>query len=166
VEEIVERINLRFQTANWRPVVLIERQCSHEEVTRWYRAADVCLVTSLHDGMNLVAKEYLAAREDEDGVLILSKFTGAAVELRDALIVNPYDIDGVADTLHRALEMGFGERRMRMQRLRRQVIDHNVYRWAADILGDLREVRLENAEMMIRPEPVLVHSAEGTRKRA
>ncbi|HET6206220.1 MAG TPA: trehalose-6-phosphate synthase [Terracidiphilus sp.] len=167
VEEIVERINVRFQTANWRPVVLIERQCSHDEVTRWYRAADVCLVTSLHDGMNLVAKEYLAAREDEEGVLILSKFTGAAVELRDALIVNPYDIDGVADTLNRALEMGYGERRMRMQRLRRQVMEHNVYRWAANILGDLRELRLENAEMTLRPEPVLVHSAEGAhRKRA
>jgi trehalose 6-phosphate synthase len=169
VDEVVERINQRFQTTNWRPVVLIERQCSHEEVTRWYRAADVCLVTSLHDGMNLVAKEYLAAREDEEGVLILSKFTGAAVELRDALIVNPYDIDGVADNLNRALEMGYGERRMRMQRMRRQVMEHNVYRWAATILGDLRELRLENAEMtsMIRPEPVLVQRAQGThRKRA
>ena len=169
VDEIVERINARFQTANWRPVVLIERQCSHEEVGRWYRAADVCLVTSLHDGMNLVAKEYLAARDDEEGVLILSKFTGAAVELRDALIVNPYDIDGVADTINRALEMGYGERRMRMQRMRRQVMEHNVYRWAANILGDLRELRLENTEMtpVIRPEPVLVQRAESAhRKRA
>ena len=92
MEETVERINQRYQTAHWRPIVLIERQCSHEEVNRWYRAADVCLVTSLHDGMNLVAKEYVAARDDEDGVLVLSKFTGAAVELRDALLVNPYDI--------------------------------------------------------------------------
>jgi trehalose 6-phosphate synthase len=169
VDEIVERINARFQTANWRPVVLIERQCSHEEVGRWYRAADVCLVTSLHDGMNLVAKEYLAARDDEEGVLILSKFTGAAVELRDALIVNPYDIDGVADAINRALEMGYGERRMRMQRMRRQVMEHNVYRWAANILGDLRELRLENTEMtpVIRPEPVLVQRAESAhRKRA
>ena len=73
---------MRFQTAHWQPIVLIERQCSHEEVGRWYRAADVCLVTSLHDGMNLVAKEYVAARDDEDGVLVLSKFTGAAVELQ------------------------------------------------------------------------------------
>ncbi len=168
VDETVERINQRFQTANWRPVVLIARQCSHEEVTRWYRAADVCLVTSLHDGMNLVAKEYLAAREDEEGVLVLSKFTGAAVELRDALIVNPYDIDGVADTLNRALEMGYGERRMRIQRMRRQVMEHNVYRWAANILGDLGELRLENTEMTsIRPEPVLVQRAQAAhRKRA
>ncbi len=169
VEEIVERINTRYQAPNWRPVVLIERQCSHEEVTQWYRAADVCLVTSLHDGMNLVAKEYLAARVDEEGVLILSKFTGAAVELRDALIVNPYDTDGVAEAINRALEMGYGERRMRMQRMRRQVMEHNVYRWAAGLLGDLRELRLENAEMtnVVRAEPILVPRAEEAhRKRA
>ena len=165
----MERINQRFQTGSWRPVVLVERQCSHEEVSRWYRAADICLVTSLHDGMNLVAKEYLAARDDEEGVLILSKFTGAAVELRDALIVNPYDIDGVADAINRGLEMGYGERRMRMQRMRRQVMEHNVYRWAASLLGDLRELRLENVEMtnVVRAEPVLVHRAEEAhRKRA
>jgi alpha,alpha-trehalose-phosphate synthase [UDP-forming] len=169
VGEIAERINARFQTVNWRPVVLIERQCSHEEVTKWYRAADLCLVTSLHDGMNLVAKEYLAARDDEEGVLILSKFTGAAVELSDAVIVNPYDIDGVADAINRGLEMGFGERRMRMQRMRKQVMEHNVYRWAASVLGDLRDLRLENVEMtnVIRPEPVLVPSVTGAhRKRA
>ena len=94
VEETVERINQRYQTAHWKPIVLIDRQCNHDEVNRWYRAADVCLVTSLHDGMNLVAKEFVAARDDEDGVLVLSKFTGAAVELRDALMVNPYDIAG------------------------------------------------------------------------
>ena len=169
VEEIVERINQRFQAGSWRPVVLVERQCSHEEVTRWYRAADICLVTSLHDGMNLVAKEYLAARDDEEGVLILSKFTGAAMELRDALIVNPYDIDGMADAINRALEMGYGERRMRIQRMRRQVMEHNVYRWAANVLGDLRELRLDNADMtnVIRAEPILVHRAEeAQRKRA
>jgi trehalose 6-phosphate synthase len=153
VEAMVEQINTRFETTEWKPVLLIERQCSHEEVTNWYRAANVCLVTSLHDGMNLVAKEYLAARDDEDGVLVLSKFTGAAVELRDALIVNPYDIDGVADAIHRGLEMNATDRRLRMQRMRRQVIEHNVYRWAANVLGDLRELRIERLE--IRPEPAL-----------
>jgi len=146
VEETAERINQRFQTGNWKPIVLIERQCSHEEVNRWYRCADVCLVTSLHDGMNLVAKEYLVARDDEDGALVLSKFTGAAVELTDALQVNPYDTEGVAEAIHRALEMGPGERHMRMQRMRRHVMEHNVYRWAASILGDLRDLRIENAE--------------------
>lgn len=167
VEDMVEQINSRFQTTEWKPVILIERQCSHEEVTKWYRAADICLVTSLHDGMNLVAKEYLAARDDEDGVLVLSKFTGAAVELRDALIVNPYDMDGVAEAIHRGLEMSAPERRLRMQRMRRHVIEHNVYRWAASILGDLRELRIENLEPAgaARPEPVLVHRSDGAHRK-
>jgi alpha,alpha-trehalose-phosphate synthase [UDP-forming] len=146
VEEAAERINVRYGTARWKPIILIERQCSHEEVERWYRAAEICLVTSLHDGMNLVAKEYVAAREDGDGVLVLSKFTGAAIELRDALMVNPYDKEGVAAAIHRGLEMERVERGMRMQWMRRQVMEHNIYRWAAAVLGDLREIRLENVE--------------------
>jgi alpha,alpha-trehalose-phosphate synthase [UDP-forming] len=146
VDETVERINWRFQTGHWKPIVLIERQCSHNEVKRWYQTSDLCLVTSLHDGMNLVAKEYVAARDDEDGVLILSKFTGAAVELRDALIVNPYDIQGVAGAIHAGLDMPREDRRQRMQRMRRQVMEHNIYLWAASVLGDLRELRLEDTE--------------------
>lgn len=146
VENKVAEINARFATQEWKPVILIERQASHEEVAAWYRVANICLVTSLHDGMNLVAKEYLAARADEDGVLILSKFTGAAVELRDALIVNPYDTDGVAEAMHRGLEMEYDERHQRMMRMRRQVMEHNVYRWAASVLGDLREVHIEMSE--------------------
>ena len=142
VKETVERINQRFQIAQWKPIVLIERQCSHAEVDLWYRAAAACLVTSLHDGMNLVAKEYIAAHDDEDGVLVLSKFAGAATELLDALIVNPYDIEGVAEAVHQALEMDLDERRARMQRMRHQVIEHNIYRWAASILDDLRELRI------------------------
>jgi len=146
VVETVERINTRYQTQRWKPVILIERQCGHDEVKRWYEVADLCLVTSLHDGMNLVAKEYVASRDDEDGVLVLSKFTGAAVELRDALIVNPYDIRGVAEAIHAGLEMSREDRQQRMQRLRRQVMEHNIYLWAASVLGDLRELRLEDAE--------------------
>jgi trehalose-6-phosphate synthase len=162
VEETVQRINERFQTVRWKPVVLIDRQCSHKEVNRWYRAADLCLVTSLHDGMNLVAKEYLAAHDDEDGVLILSRFTGAAVELRDALLVNPYDIDAVAEAIHQGLEMPRTERRVRMQRMRRQVMEYNVYRWAASILADLRDLRMENEELATsgRAGPAIVHAAE------
>jgi alpha,alpha-trehalose-phosphate synthase [UDP-forming] len=144
VNEEVARINQRFQTARWKPIVLIERQADHQEIERWYRAANLCLITSLHDGMNLVAKEFVAARDDEDGVLILSKFTGAAVELRDALVVNPYDIAGVAEAMHRGLEMDRAERRDRMQRMRRQVMENNIYRWAANVLGALREIRLED----------------------
>jgi len=146
IEQTTERINALYQTTHWKPIVLIETHCSHEEVALWYRAADLCLVTSLHDGMNLVAKEYVAVRDDEDGVLVLSCFTGAALELKDALLVNPYDIQEVADAIHHGLQMPGGERRIRMQRMRLQVKEHNVYRWAANILGDLRELRLENGE--------------------
>jgi trehalose-6-phosphate synthase len=146
VEETAERINQRFQTVRWKPIILIEKQLNHEQVDRWYRAADLCLVTSLHDGMNLVAKEFLAARDDEDGVLVLSKFTGAAIELHDALLVNPYDTTGVAEAIHKGIEMSRGDRRMRMQRMRHHVMEHNVYRWAAEILGDLRDLRIEESE--------------------
>jgi trehalose 6-phosphate synthase len=169
VNEAVERINQRFQTPRWKPIILIERQCSHSEVDRWYRAADLCLVTSLHDGMNLVAKEFVAARDDEDGVLILSKFTGAAVELRDALIVNPYDTAEVAEAMHRGLEMSRSERRDRMQHMRRQVMEHNIYRWAANVLGALREIRLDNNGSLdtIAPASVGVGAVEaGQRKLA
>ena len=167
VDETVEGINQRFQTAQWKPIVLINRQCSHEEVARWYRAASICLVTSLHDGMNLVAKEYLAARDDGDGVLVLSQFTGAAVELTDALIVNPYDIDAVAETLHSGLEMPRAERRSRMHRMRRQVMEYNVYRWAATLLTDLRDLRLENGDMVapMRARPEVVSMSSGDRRK-
>ena len=160
VEMTVDRINGRYQTAHWKPVVLIERQCGHEEVKRWYQAADICLVTSLHDGMNLVAKEYVAARDDEDGVLVLSKFTGAAVELRDALIVNPYDARGVAEAIHTGLEMNRTDRRQKMQRLRRQVMEHNIYLWAASVLGDLRELRLDEDESHELPHSLSVTASE------
>jgi len=144
VAETVDRINRKFETSRWKPVILIERQCSHQEVGRYYRAAEVCLVTSLHDGMNLVAKEYLAARKDCDGVLILSRFTGAAQELRDALLVNPYDVEQVGEAIRTALEMSVGERRLRMERMRHQVKEHNVYRWASNVLTDVCAVRLED----------------------
>jgi trehalose 6-phosphate synthase len=146
VEETVERINRRYQTMRWQPILLIQRQCNHQEVGRWYRAADVCLVTSLHDGMNLVAKEFVAARDDEDGVLVLSKFTGAAVELHDALIVNPYDTDSVGEAIYQGIEMKYDDRRIRMKRMRAQVMEHNIYLWAANVLGDLRELRIDTIE--------------------
>jgi trehalose 6-phosphate synthase len=162
VEETVERINKRYQTTRWKPILLIERQMSHGDVDQWYRAADVCLVTSLHDGMNLVAKEYVAARDDEDGVLVLSKFTGAATELLDALVVNPYDIEGVAEAIHEGLEMNRSERRTRMQRMRRHVMDRNIYRWAASVLGDLHELRMESPGVtdLAQARPMAVSPAE------
>jgi trehalose 6-phosphate synthase len=167
VEETVERINKRYQTPLWKPVLLIERQYSHEDLDLWYRAADLCLVTSLHDGMNLVAKEYVAARDDEDGVLVLSKFAGAATELHDALIVNPYDIEGVAEAIHKGLEMDRSERHTRMQRMRHHVMDHNVYRWAASILGDLRDLRMETLEAadLSHAQPPSVSPAEAAHRK-
>src|SRR5262249_46204879 len=129
VEAEAERINWRFQTSKWKPIILLKRQHTHKEIQRYYRTADLCLVTSLHDGMNLVAKEFIAARSDEQGVLILSRFTGAARELHDALLINPYDIEQSADAIRFALEMDSEERETRMQRMRRIVRDQNVFRW-------------------------------------
>jgi alpha,alpha-trehalose-phosphate synthase [UDP-forming] len=146
VEAEAERINWRFQSGKWKPIVLLKRHHSHERIAQFYRAADFCLVTSLHDGMNLVAKEFVAARDDEQGVLLLSAFTGASRELRDALIVNPYDIEQMADAILRALEMEPGEKKARMQRMRRTVEENNVYRWAASLIGELCETRIEIAE--------------------
>ena len=146
VEAETERINWRFQSGKWKPIVFLKRQHSHQEITPYYRAADLCLVTSLHDGMNLVAKEFLAARQDERGVLILSQFTGAARELRDALLVNPYDIDQTADAIRVALEMEPEEKQLRVQRMRKVIKEHNIYRWAGNLITELCEVRLDAAE--------------------
>jgi trehalose-6-phosphate synthase len=143
VEAEAERINWRFQKDKWKPIVLLNRQHTHKEILKYYRAADLCLVTSLHDGMNLVAKEFLAARSDERGVLILSIFTGAARELRDALQVNPYDIDQTAEAIRAALEMEPEEKQSRMQRMRKTVRERNVYYWAGSLIAELSELRLE-----------------------
>jgi trehalose 6-phosphate synthase len=140
------RINNRFQTARWKPIVFLKKHHSHEEISRFYQAASFCMVTSLHDGMNLVAKEFVASREDERGVLILSTFAGAAHELSDALLVNPYDVSQLAEAVHRALEMSEEERARRMQRMRHIVRENNVYRWAANLLSDLTEIRIELPE--------------------
>ena len=145
VDEEAERINRRFRTGSWKPIVFLKKNHSHQEIQPFYREADFCLVTSLHDGMNLVAKEYIAARGDEQGALILSRFTGASHELADALVVNPYDTDELAQAIHTALCMPAGERKMRMQRMRAVVKEHNVYRWAGNLIDELARVRLETA---------------------
>jgi trehalose 6-phosphate synthase len=146
VEAEAERINRRFQTERWKPIVFLNRQHSHQEIQRYYRAAHFCLVTSLHDGMNLVAKEFVASRQDERGVLILSCFTGAAHELHDALQINPYDIDQTAEAIRVALEMPPEEKELRMRRMRKTVKEHNVYRWAGTLIADLCELRLDASE--------------------
>jgi trehalose 6-phosphate synthase len=140
IRDIVRRVNEEIGDRNWRPIVYRERHHERREVLDFYRAADFCMVTSLHDGMNLVAKEFVAAREDDDGVLIVSRFTGASRDLRDALLVNPYDIEDMADAIRRAVEMPTEERRGRMERMRAQVREHNIYRWAGMLLAELARI--------------------------
>ena len=146
LEAEAERINWRFQSGKWRPILFLKQQHSHKEIERYYRAADLCLVTSLHDGMNLVAKEFLAARRDERGVLILSQFTGAARELRDALLVNPYDIDQTAEAIRVALEMEPEEKQMRVHRMRRIIRENNIHKWAGTLITELCELRLDGTD--------------------
>ncbi len=143
VEAEVDRINRRFKTKEWQPIVFVKKQHSHEEIRPFYETADLCLVTSLHDGMNLVAKEYISARDEESGVLILSQFTGASKELRDALIVNPYDIEEMSEAIRTALEMDPAEQKARMRAMRETLKNRNIYYWAADLITALAQLRLE-----------------------
>jgi alpha,alpha-trehalose-phosphate synthase [UDP-forming] len=162
VQAEADRINLRFQTKDWKPIALLMRHHNHNEILPYYRAADVCMVTSLHDGMNLVAKEFVAARNDEEGALILSQFTGASRELRDALIVNPYDSEQIADAIQVALEMDAHERHLRMQRMRRVVREHNVYQWAGSLISELSEIRIEERKPAIAvPSPTREETLSG-----
>jgi trehalose-6-phosphate synthase len=142
ITQVTERINKRFGTGGTQPVLLLAEHHEHDAVNELYRAADVCLVTSLHDGMNLVCKEFVASRDDERGVLILSRFAGAARELAEALVVNPYHVEETADALHRALTMPEPEQRERMAALRTTVREFNVYRWAGRMLSDAARWRL------------------------
>ncbi len=141
VERITTRVNERFGADGYRPIVLLRSHHQPPDVFRHYRAADLCYVSSLHDGMNLVAKEYLAAREDERGVLVLSQFTGAARELTEALIVNPYDLDEASAALATALTMSVEEQRARMRSMRGYLADFNVYRWAGKMIVDAARLR-------------------------
>jgi trehalose 6-phosphate synthase len=144
VESEADRINWRFRKGKWRPIVFLKRHHTHQEIDHYYRAADLCLVTSLHDGMNLVAKEFVAAREDNAGALVLSRFTGASRELRDAIVVNPYDVEQLSEAIRFSLEMDPEERKARMRRMRQVVRESNIYRWAADLIKELAEIRLDS----------------------
>jgi trehalose 6-phosphate synthase len=141
VRGLAQRINQRFSSVGIEPIILKVEHHNADQVHEYYRAADVCVVTSLHDGMNLVAKEFIAARDDERGVLVLSQFTGAARELHEALIVNPYHIEQSAEALYRALTMPEVEQRERMRSMRSLVKDFNVYRWAGRMLLDASRLR-------------------------
>jgi trehalose 6-phosphate synthase len=141
VEQTAARINAAYSSQGYQPVHLLQAHHEPPTVFRYYRAADVCYVISLHDGMNLVAKEFVAARDDEQGVLVLSHFTGAASELTEALIVNPYDIDQASDALASAVQMPKDEQRVRMRSMRGLVAEYNVYRWAGRMLVDAAQLR-------------------------
>ncbi len=143
IEAAASDINWRLQTAKWTPIVYFEAHHNHVTINLLYKASRFCMVTSLHDGMNLVAKEFVASRDDEDGVLILSQFTGAVRELQDALVVNPYDIEEMADAIYRAVTMPDTERSDRMRRMRAQLKEHNIYRWAGNLISTLCRIRVK-----------------------
>jgi len=144
IERVTQRINDRFGRAGYTPVHLLAQHHEHDAVTELFRAADICVVTSLHDGMNLVCKEFVAVRDDERGVLVLSRFAGAAREMTESLIVNPYHVEETADALHRAATMPQAEQRERMASLRMTVREYNVFRWAGRMLTDAGRSRLRD----------------------
>lgn len=140
VENEADRINLRFKSKNWKPILLLKRHHSHEEIIPFYSSANFCMVTSLHDGMNLVAKEFVASRHQNDGTLILSRFAGASRELQGAIVVNPYDIEKSADAIKLALEMTTEEQNQRMKQMRLIIVRHNIYSWAAGLIRTMATI--------------------------
>jgi len=143
VTELVQEINRKYASGHWRPIRFVPRHQPPVTLSALYRMADFCIVSSLHDGMNMVAKEFVSSRFDEDGVLILSPFTGAARELTDALIVNPYATDELARAIKQAIEMDPKEKRRRMRRMRSVVQENNIYKWAEDIISELVKFEFE-----------------------
>jgi trehalose 6-phosphate synthase len=141
VEKLTERINAKFGNAGYRPIILLRAHHEPPTVFRYYRAADFCYVSALHDGMNLVAKEFVAAREDERGVLLLSQFAGAAREMPEALIVNPYNMEEASAAMVRALTMSADDQQGRMRAMRAFLAEFNVYRWAGRMLMDASRIR-------------------------
>jgi len=146
-QRLVAEINQRYGRDGYEPIVLLDEHHDHSALQELYRATDICIVSSLHDGMNLVAKEFVAARDDEQGVLVLSSFAGAARELAEALLVNPFDAAGMGETFFQALMMPPEEAAERMRRLRATVRTNNVFRWAGSMLLDAARVRNRTTPM-------------------
>ena len=140
VDGLVQDINWKYQQDHWKPIVYLKEHLAPEVLLALNRIANICMVTSLHDGMNLVAKEFVSSRFDEDGVLILSPYTGAARELGTALLVNPYATDEMAEAIRTALEMPAAERKKRMRAMRMVVRENNVYNWAASIISEMAKL--------------------------
>jgi alpha,alpha-trehalose-phosphate synthase [UDP-forming] len=138
--EAVEMINARYGTENWTPIVLVHENVSAEVLAGAYRAADLCLVSSLQDGMNLVAKEFIACQVEERGVLVLSRFAGAAEEIDGAILINPFNIDGFVEGIRRAVEMSEAERRVRMHRMRTQLRTRTIFDWLEALLSRTRDI--------------------------
>ncbi len=141
MDELVEKKNWKHSDGEWKPILYFKRQFSPEEIRPYYIMADLCMVSSLHDGMNLVAKEFVSARSDLSGSLILSRFTGASRELLDAVQVNPYAIEEFADSIKFAIEMPVEEKMKRMTSMRETIYRNNVYKWAADIITELTSMK-------------------------
>jgi alpha,alpha-trehalose-phosphate synthase [UDP-forming] len=141
IDELVERKNWKYSDQNWKPIIYLKRHFSPEEVKPYYMLADFCIVSSLHDGMNLVAKEYVASRKDSSGALILSRLTGAARELTDAVLVNPYAIEEFSDAIQFTIEMPEEEKRRRMENMRKVVSENNIYRWAGNIITEMTSLK-------------------------
>ena len=143
INALVEDINWKHSTDDWDPVIMAKHHLSYKELLAFYKMCDVCIVSSLHDGMNLVAKEFISSRTDEDAALILSQFTGAARELDDAVLINPYDREHFCDSIYKALNFTKEERRKRMKKMRQIVKRNNIYRWAGKLLSELLKFEFE-----------------------
>jgi alpha,alpha-trehalose-phosphate synthase [UDP-forming] len=141
LDELVEKINWKYKDGDWKPILYLKRHFSPDEIKPFYALADICIVSSLHDGMNLVAKEYVATKSDLKGMLVLSRFTGAARELSDAVLINPYAIEEFADRIKEAVEMPLEEKKKRMANMRKIVSENNVYRWAGNIITELAALK-------------------------
>jgi len=141
IDELIEKTNWKYSDSSWKPIIYLKRHFSLDEIEPFYKMADLCIVSSLHDGMNLVAKEYVAIKNDLTGALILSQFTGAARELTDAIQVNPYSIEEFADSIKLALQMPPDEKTRHMEKMRKVILENNVYRWAGNIITELTALR-------------------------
>jgi trehalose 6-phosphate synthase len=149
IDELVEKINWKHMGGNWKPIIYLKRYFSAEEIQPFFAIGDICIVSSLHDGMNLVAKEYVASKKDLSGSLILSQFTGASRELIDAVLVNPYAVEDFADSIKFAIEMPNNEKIRRMENMRRVLKEYNIYRWAGTIISELTAIKKGEAPVKI-----------------
>jgi trehalose 6-phosphate synthase len=164
LESMADEINWKHQTECWKPLRFLAAHHDASTVHAFLQMSSICVVSPLHDGMNLVAKEYIAAKTEGDGVLVLSEFAGAARELGEALLINPYDTEQFADTIHEAMSMGPDERRTRMKNMQTVVEEYNVYRWAASFLTCLTSTHsrpLRKNGHTAQAGPLVVHDSSG-----